>query len=151
MAACKCFSLFKYFKLTGSRAITKFKFLNLKKNKNLDSIFLITFQCILHYLAVLFSFSFPDFSEIIQAGLISLWKLFCKMTELFWVIPTFCNSVFQFEGLKLFVTDEISICLHDLEGFFTVFQNFHKFAKGELISWGEPTLHYLVIPFYILV
>ena len=126
--------------ISDSRAITKFKFSNLKNSKNLDSIFLITLQFILHYLAVLFPFSFPNFPQIIQVGLISLGKLFCKMTELFWVILPFCTSVFQFEGPKLFVTDEISICLHDLEGFFTAFQNFHKFAKGELTSWGEPIL-----------
>ena len=48
------------------------------------------------------------------------------MTELFLVMLPFFISVFQFEGSKFFVTDEVSMCSHDLEVFFPAFQDFLK-------------------------
>ena len=58
------------------------------------------------------------------------------MTELFLVIPPFCISVFQFEGHKFCVIDEISMSLHDLEVFFSAFQNFLELWRWELVTAG---------------
>ena len=143
--------------MSDSRAIRKLKFPNLTK-KQYEPIRFHFLNKISVYFTLISSFFFHFLFQIVltnyTSGSTFLGKQFCKMTELFWVIPTFCISVFQFQATKLFVIDEISICLHDLKVFFKVFPASHKLWKGGTKHLGvnqfcRTAEKYLVIPFYI--
>ena len=96
------------------------------------------FQCILHDSAVLFSV-FSNFLKLKGGDLIS------------WVEPILQNGwtiwspllYFNFKNLSYpnsLSSSRFQCILHDSAVLFSVFSNFLKLKRGDLISWGEPIL-----------
>ena len=127
----QCFSLFKYFEMSDSRNITKLKFSNLKNNKSLDSIFLLKFKCILHYLSVPFPFPFLKFPKIMQRDVIS-WR----ETLLYngWIIYP-ALLYFRFKSLKVANSTSFFSFKCNLQ-FSSAFLSFSKFPQ---INEGGPS------------
>ena len=125
--------------LQNSRIIWfQLQYFNFKNLKDSNSWSLLRFQLILHPSAVLFS-DFQKFLKFKRGDLISLGEPIVQNGWINWSFLLY----FNFKNLKepdSMPFNRFQCILHDSSVFFSDFQNFLKFKRGHLISWGQPIL-----------
>ena len=113
-------------------------YFNFKNFRDPNSSSSSRFQCILHDSAVVFSV-FSNFLKLKMAELIS-WRE--PILQNRWIILS-PLVYFNFKNLShpnSLSSSRFQCILHDSAVLFSVFSNFLKLKRGDLISWGEPIL-----------
>ena len=113
-------------------------YFNFKNLRDPNSSSSSRFQCILHDSAVFFSV-FSNFLKLKMAELISLGEPILQNGWIIWSPLVYLN----FKSLRYpnsSSSSRFQWILHDSAVLFSVFANFLKWKRGDLISWGEPIL-----------
>ena len=113
-------------------------YFNFKNLRDPNSSSSSRFQCILHDSAVLFSV-FSNFLKLKMAELISWGEPILQNGWIIWSPLLY----FNFKNLRdpnSSSSSRFQCILHDSAVLFSVFSNFLKLKRGDLISWGEPIL-----------
>ena len=113
-------------------------YFNFKNLKDPNSSSSSRFQCILHDSAVLFSV-FSNFLKLKRVDLISWGERILQNGWIIWSPLLY----FNFNNLRdpnSLSSSRFQSILHDSAVLFSVFSNFLKLKRGDLISWGEPIL-----------
>ena len=110
-------------------------YLYLRNLRNPNSSSFSRFQCILYDSAVLLSV-FSNFPKLKRGDLISWENQFCKMAELFG--PPFCISIWEIWGTQILRHSVDFNAFYMIQQYFwSVFLNFLKLKRRDLISWGN--------------
>ena len=96
------------------------------------------FQCILHDSAVLFSV-FSNFLKLKRGELISWGEPILQNSWIIWS-PLLHFNFENLSHLNSSSSSRFQCILQDSAVHFSVFSNFLKLKRGDLISWGEPIL-----------
>ena len=113
-------------------------YFNFKNLRDPNSSSSSRFQCILHDSAVLF-LVFSNFLKLKRGDLISCGEPILLNGWIIWSPLVY----FNFKNLRdpnSSSSSRFQCILHDSAVLFSVFSNFLKLKRGDLISWGEPIL-----------
>ena len=113
-------------------------YFNFKNLRDPNSSWSGRFQCILHESAVVFSV-FLNFLKLKRGDLISWGEPILQNGWIIWSPLLY----FNFKNLRdpnSSSSSRFQCILHDSAVLFSVFSNFLKLKRGDLISWGEPIL-----------
>ena len=110
-------------------------YFNFKNLRDPNSSSSSRFQCILHDSAVLFSV-FSNFLKLKMAELISLGEPILQNGWIIWSPLVYFNFK-SFRDPNSSSSSRFQCILHDSAVLFSVFADFLKWKRGDLISWGN--------------
>ena len=125
-------------------------YFNFRILKGPNSSSLIRFQCILHDSAVLFSV-FWNFVKLRKGDLISWGEPILQNGWIIWSHLLYFNiRNFRDPNCSSFI--RFQCILHNSAVIFSLFWNFLKLKKGDVISWGEPILQsgWIIVPSFCI-
>ena len=125
-------------------------YFNFRNLKDRSSSLFVRFQRILHDLAVLFSV-FWNFVKLRKGDLISWGEPILQNGWIIWSHLLYFN-IRNFRDPNCSSFTRFQCILHNSAVIFSLFWNFLKLKKGNVISWGEPILQsrWIIVPSFCI-